>query len=90
MTYYTENIHLFNLRQSIYNRFRDWKLDAPVEQQNKVSAYGRSPRHLCWILGRTQSFNMLEMSPEELDICQALLGVHGLTVYKMLLIRRGG
>ncbi len=80
--------------EALCNRLRDW-FDEGKELPGYRREYGKP--HLIWLMGLNDSFlkdyragdtyNYLQDHMTE-EQCNNLLGPHGWTVYKMMLIRR--
>ncbi len=81
-------------RHAVYDTFASWKqagllttfepyitrVDGTMDVSNMDNG------HLAWLLGRSRTFTFYdEMTGAEIEICKALAGEHGWTIYKMLL-----
>jgi hypothetical protein len=78
----------FDLRRSFYARMNDWRDSGLIS--NGINS--NKPAHLWWLLRGGDGFFVPsdDCTEAEQKLLRDMLGVHGHTIYKMLLIQRKG
>ena len=78
-------------RVAVYAVLLKWRKEGLIDLQpcSYMGAYNDHAAHLCWLMGREETYAVLPMSEHEHEICAALCGPHGYAIYKAMRAKHG-